>query len=320
MRIVKVRAFSLVSPTARGMLGPPQDFPGRVHMAAKGVSSILIPTDFSSGAELAFDRALQLPLAPNAKITLLHVLPADIPGRLRKDAIADAEHGLERHLAHARSLALERGLSPRQFVGDVVEGNAAQQVMKRANTVEADVICIGRHGRRGVIDLVVGSTATRVLRETDHPVLLVQLPATGPYQHPLFAVDPAHKATSVVKQGLRLVDPATKHINVFHATPIPYEDFISITADERVSMRKKFEQDGEKALKATLKKLPGFGFHPVVRSGDARSLVLEQAQSLGADLTVLGTHGRKGLKRVLMGSVAEWVLSHSTSDVLIVRP
>ncbi|MDP1920089.1 MAG: universal stress protein [Myxococcales bacterium] len=289
-------------------------------MAAKGLSSILIPTDFSAGAELAFDRALHLPLAPNAKITLIHVLPADIPGKLRKAAIDDAEHGLERHLAHARSLAVERGLSPRQFVGDVIEGSAVQQVMKRANTIDADVICIGRHGRRGVIDLFVGSTATRVLRQTEHPLLLVQLPATGPYQHPLFAVDPAHKATSVVKQGLRLVDPETRRINVFHATPIPYEDFISISADERVSLRKKFEQDGEKMLKAMLKKLPGFGFHPVVRSGDARSLVLEQAQSLGADLTVLGTHGRSRLNRFLTGSVAEWVLSHATNDVLIVRP
>lgn len=289
-------------------------------MAAKGLSSILIPTDFSAGAELAFDRALHLPLAPNAKITLIHVLPADIPGKLRKAAIDDAEHGLERHLAHARSLAVERGLSPRQFVGDVVEGNAAQQVMKRANTIEADVICIGRHGRRGVIDLFVGSTATRVMRQTEHPVLLVQLPATGPYQHPLFAIDPAHKATSVVKQGLRLVDPETRRINVFHATPIPYEDFISISADERVSLRKKFEQDGEKTLKVMLKKLAGFGFHPVVRSGDARTLVLEQAQTLGADLTVLGTHGRSRINRFLTGSVAEWVLSHATNDVLVVRP
>jgi len=235
-------------------------------------------------------------------------------------AIADAEHGLERHLAHARSIAVERGLSPRQFVGDVVEGNAAHEVMKRANTVEADVICIGRHGRRGVIDLFVGSTATRVLRQTEHPVLLVQLPATGPYRHPLFAIDPEHKAVSVVKQGLRLVDPSTKLINVFHATPIPYEDFISITADQRVSLRAKFEKDGEKTLKAMMKKLPGFKFRPVVRSGDARSLVLEQAERLGADLTVLGTHGRSGINRFLMGSVAEWVLSHSTNDVLIVRP
>lgn len=289
-------------------------------MASKGLSSILVPTDFSPGAQRAFERALRLPLAPKAKITLLHVLPSDIPGALRKEAIADSERSLEKHLAQARSLAVERGLSPAQFVGDVVEGNAAQQVMKRANTVEADVICIGRHGRRGVMDLIVGSTATRVMRQTDHPVLLVQTPATGPYQHALFAIDPAHKALSVVKQGLTLLEAGTKSVNVFHATPIPYEDFISMTADERTVLRAKFVKDGEKALKTLVKKLPAVEFHPIVRSGDARTLVLEEAQSLGADLTVLGTHGKTPLKSFLVGSVAEWVLSHATNDVLIVRP
>lgn len=288
-------------------------------MASKGLESILVPTDFSAGAELAFQRALRLPLAPKAKITILHVLPSDIPGSLRKEAIRDAERSIEKQLAHARTLAVERGLSPAQFVGDVVEGTSAREVMKRANTVDAEVICIGRHGRRGVIDLFVGSTATRVLRQTEHPVLLVQLPATGPYVRPLFAVDPEHKALSVVKQGLTLLEADTP-VSVFHATPIPYEDFISITPDHLVSLRKKFEKEGEKALRALLKKLPDVSFTPIVRSGDARTLVLEQAQALDADLSVLGTHGRSALNRFLMGSVAEWVLTHSTNDVLIVRP
>ncbi|MBL8919994.1 MAG: universal stress protein [Myxococcaceae bacterium] len=288
-------------------------------MASKGLQSILVPTDFSAGAERAFERALRLPLAPKAKITILHVMPADIPGTLRKEAVRDAERSIEKHLAHARTLAVERGLAPGQFIGDVVEGNAAREVMKRANTVEADVICIGRHGRRGVIDLFIGSTATRVVRQTEHPVLLVQLPATGPYTRPLFAVDPEHKALSVVKQGLSLLEEGTP-VSVFNATPIPYEDFISITPDHLVSLRKKFEKEGEKSLRALLKKAPDVAFTPIVRSGDARTLVLEQAQALNADLSVLGTHGRSALNRFLMGSVAEWVLTHSTNDVLIVRP
>lgn len=288
-------------------------------MAAKGLTSILVPTDFSAGAERAFERALRLPLAPRAKLTILHVLPPDIPGTLRKEAILDAERSIEKQLAHARTLAVERGLLPGQFVGDVVEGNAAYEVMKRANTVEADVICIGRHGRRGVLDLFVGSTATRVLRQTDHPVLLVQLPVTGPYARPLIAVDPAHKALAVIKQGLALLEPGTA-TSIFHATPIPYEDFISITPDHLVSLRKKFEKEGEKALKALLKKVPDATLTPIVRSGDARTLVLEHAHAANADLTVLGTHGRSALNRFLVGSVAEWVLTHSTNDVLIMRP
>ncbi len=288
-------------------------------MATKGSSSILVPTDFSAGAQAALERALLLPLAAKAKLTLLHVLPPDIPGRLRKEAIADAERSLEKQLAQARTEVMSRQLEV-QFVGDVVEGDAPYQVMKRANTIEADAICIGRHGRRGVIDLFVGSTATRVLRQTDHPLLLVRESPKGPYERPFIAIDPTHKALGVVKAGLSLLSPSTTRVSIFTATPIPYEDFVSLGTSERIELRRKFEKDGEKALAAMLKKLPGFAFHPIVRSGDARSLVVEESLSQGADLTVLGTHGRTALNRLLVGSVAEWVLAHARNDVLIVRP
>jgi nucleotide-binding universal stress UspA family protein len=287
---------------------------------AKLLTSVLVPTDFSAGAQVALERALHLPLAPKAKVTLLHVLPEGIPGRLRTEAITDAERSIEKHLAQVRTLAVERGIGPAQFVGDVVEGSAAHHVMKRANAIEADLICIGRHGRRGVVDLVVGSTATKVLRQTEHPVLLVQRPAKGPYRKPLFALDPAHAALTVAKVGLRLIDPAEKRVTVFHASPIPYEDFVSVSAEQRITLRRRFEKDGEKALTALLKKLPGVEFEAVVKSGDARTLVLEQAAALDADLTVLGTHGRGAIARFLIGSVAEWVLSHARNDVLVVRP
>jgi nucleotide-binding universal stress UspA family protein len=287
---------------------------------AKLLSSVLVPTDFSPGAQVALERALHLPLAPKAKVSLLHVMPEGIPGRLRTEAIADAERSLEKHLAQVRTLAVERNLGPAQFVGDVVEGSSAHHIMKRANTVEADVICIGRHGRRGVVDLFLGSTVTKVVRQTEHPVLLARRKATGPYERPLFALDPTHAALTVAREGLRVLDPKTKRVTVFHASPIPYEDFVSVSADQRIALRKKFEKDGEKALKAMLKKLPGLEFHAVVKSGDARTLVVDEAQALDADLTVLGTHGRGAVARFLIGSVAEWVLANATNDVLVVRP
>ena len=285
----------------------------------RGLQSILVPTDFSTGAQAALERAMLLPLAPKAKITVLHVMPADIPGKLRKEAVFDGERGIEMQLAHARQIAIDRGLPPLQLVGDVVEGNTPHHVMKRANTVEADLICIGRHGRRGVVDLFVGSTASRVLRQSEHPLLLVRSNPTGPYERPFIAVDPSHRALTVVKAGVSLVRPNSR-VTVFTATPIPYEDFVSIGNEERSTLRKRFEKEGEKALAAMLRKVPGFAYEPVARSGDARSLVVEEAQRRGADLTVVGSHGRKTLDRLLVGSVAEWVLAHARNDVLVIRP
>lgn len=287
---------------------------------ARLLRSVLVPTDFSTGAEIAVERALQLPLAPSAKLTVLHVLPEGIPGKLRREALTESEQRLATQLERLRALTAERDLAKLQLVTDVVEGNAAHHIMKRANTVEADVICIGRHGRRGVIDSIVGQTVTRVLRQTDHPVLLAQLQPSGPYRRPLFALDPSHAALSVARAGAAVLPPDTKRVSVFTATPVPYEDFVSIGTQDRIALRKRFERDGEKALKALLKKLPELEFHATVRSGDARTLLIEETAASATDLLVLGTHGRKTLGRILIGSVAEWVLTHAKCDVLVVRP
>jgi nucleotide-binding universal stress UspA family protein len=56
-----------------------------------------------------------------------------------------------------------------------------------------------------------------------------------------------------------------------------------------------------------------------VAGGDARLLILEEAKAHTAELIVVGTHGVKGLKRVVVGSVAEWVLSNAACDVLVAR-
>jgi len=58
---------------------------------------------------------------------------------------------------------------------------------------------------------------------------------------------------------------------------------------------------------------------PVVRQGDPRSVIVDEAKEWGADLIVLGSHGYTGLKRLLLGSVAQSVVSHAPCSVEVVR-
>jgi nucleotide-binding universal stress UspA family protein len=57
----------------------------------------------------------------------------------------------------------------------------------------------------------------------------------------------------------------------------------------------------------------------IVREGDARDVILDEAKRLPADLIVMGTHGRSGLPRLVLGSVAEDVSRHASCPVLLVR-
>lgn len=76
--------------------------------------------------------------------------------------------------------------------------------------------------------------------------------------------------------------------------------------------------DNQKALDK-LAKEKGCDGEVVLKTGDARDLILQTAKELGIDLIVMGTHGRRGVTRALLGSVTESVVRSATCPVLTVR-
>jgi nucleotide-binding universal stress UspA family protein len=88
-----------------------------------------------------------------------------------------------------------------------------------------------------------------------------------------------------------------------------------------VAARLELRKRGEELLARAAEKLSSAGFKVVssVEEGDARDVILNQAAEWHADLIILGSHGRKGLERFLIGSVSEVVARHARCSVEIVR-
>jgi nucleotide-binding universal stress UspA family protein len=83
------------------------------------------------------------------------------------------------------------------------------------------------------------------------------------------------------------------------------------------SMIQSLQRDGEQSLEQLVTKRPGIKFGKrTVLPGDARDGILANATALGADLIVMGTHGRRGIKRLVLGSVAEHVVRLASCPVL----
>jgi len=80
---------------------------------------VLVPTDFSKGAQLALERALLLPLADGATLHLVHVVPLEGSAKARKQVMADAGRALEAIIARAQDAARGRGLT---FTAEVLAG------------------------------------------------------------------------------------------------------------------------------------------------------------------------------------------------------
>jgi len=71
----------------------------------------------------------------------------------------------------------------------VLSGEAFVEIIRRSRSLGAELIVIGRHGRRPVRDMFIGTTAERVIRKGDVPVLVVNRKPRSPYRRPLIATD-----------------------------------------------------------------------------------------------------------------------------------
>jgi nucleotide-binding universal stress UspA family protein len=289
------------------------------RLPAPHIRRLLVGTDFSPGAAGALTRVPLLPLVPRAEITLLHVMPAWLNPALRGREVRNAEERLRR----AATLLL-RGLEAagRDEVRVrtlLAQGEAYAEILRRSG--RADIVVVGRHGRRSFRDLLVGSTAERVVRHAIVPTLLVGGRARSAYRRPLAAVERATGSGATLDVAARLLGPERRALVVVHAYQPAHEGMLArvSTPAGRVAYRRECRAEARRALADLIR---GSAAAVVVRGlrlrrGDPRHAILTAARGCRADLVVLGTHRRTGLAHALLGSVAEAVMRHATCDVLV---
>ena len=112
--------------------------------------TVLIPTDFTEGSRAAIDRALALPLAQGARIEILHVLPESIPAKARARIEAGAHEALAAEVTRVRSNPTDHDVT---VTSTLLRGDAYVESIRHARGIDAELIVIGRHGRRPVRDL-----------------------------------------------------------------------------------------------------------------------------------------------------------------------
>lgn len=157
-------------------------------------SRILVPTDFSAGAEAAAVAAGELAAAVGGSVELLHVYTP--PSLMLPDGSTFAPTAAELVEATERAdfalTAAHRALAARIGNGVRIEtasyiGAPAEEILRLADSGRYDVIVMGTHGRTGIRRLMLGSVAEKVLRRASIPVLTVRESAAQP------AADSAHE-------------------------------------------------------------------------------------------------------------------------------
>ncbi|WP_049936416.1 universal stress protein [Haloplanus natans] len=266
--------------------------------------TILIPTDGSDAATTAARYGLTLAERFDATV---HVLSVVDPDRFVTDSVGDVDDLIrrqhERFERRARD-AVDRvaGASAVPVETHVVEGRPVTVLAAAIDDYDADLVAMGTHGRSGVDRYLLGSLAERTLRTAHVPVLAVR-------------EDDAHGAAPTIATVLLATDGS-------EGTERAADHAVTVAAATGAHLHALTvgDDDGPAERVVARAREAGVDATAAVRSGRPHETILGYARNHGADLVVVGTHGRSGVERVLLGSVAERVLRTATRPVLVVGP
>ena len=292
-----------------------------------GFHSVLVAVDLTPAMDRILSRASLLPLADDARVTLLHVIPGSLVGVEQRKAARDAEKTLADEVRHLRG-RLRKDI---RIASLVTVGAAAKEIARAAAAAKAELIVMGRGGGRALRDAFLGSTAERVVRQAQKPVLVARLPARAPYRRPALALDLDEAAAEVVRLMVRVLPAPRPQVEVIHAFQIPYQGMIypSLSEDEADERKDELRAAaGRELAELLLKTLSKANVPPRdrpflrthVQFGPPRLVVEKAIKKAGTDLLLLGTHGHSGLAHLFLGTVAGELLRAAACDVLVVPP
>jgi nucleotide-binding universal stress UspA family protein len=282
------------------------------HDAVGGVERILVPLDGSDGSAQALDHAITLASELGASIHLVAVV--DPYGLSSVTERQEVETELEDVVASGAARVQETGIP----VTTAVEaGFPHREILGSVEARSIDLIVMGTHGRRGLDRFVLGSVAEKVVRLSPVPVLTVRIGASGerPYRDVVIPTDGSDAAMPAERLGVDLARQFGATVHALSVVPqgrirssetdAAFEEAAQ-AAVERVETRAATRAGDDGEVLATIER------------GVPHRRILDYCGDVDADLVVLGTHGRTGVERFVLGSVAEKVLRLSETPVLVV--
>ena len=297
-------------------------------------SAILIPLDGSGFAESALPAAMSLARRSKAAIHLVRVhsqLPLWDVGaevvvlspEMEKETLEYEETYLEQAAGRVRAAGFE-------VFSSVLKGEIVPAIRDYCRDHAIDLVVITTHGRGGVRRAMLGSVADHLMRTSSVPVLMITTRSapritTAWPSRILVPLDGSPHSAASLKQ-VRALDPdrtarilLTAIVQTIPPTINPWvfpPEFFLETAEHRSLHSRDY-------LNRTVTELRSEGFRVGGRielgTKVARE-ILKVALSKRCDLIVMTTHGAGGMDRVMFGSVADQVIRHSTTPVLVVRP
>lgn len=289
--------------------------------------TVVVALDGSSCADRAFELALQLAAAEGSKLAICSVADHSSlygsPATVER-AVEQIDENAKRVVDQAVAKGCAAGVSVQ---GCVLDGDAAYEIALYADKINAEAIVIGTHGRSGLRRLFMGSVAEGVLRSAAIPVLLVREAALltigvqgAANNFILVPVDGSDRSLRALDVARDFAASLVAGLVVCHVVDLSRAAVLSGGAAQLVpGCLEELQSEGSTILAGALERV---GNRVSATSCIAEGAPVAEIERLAAEirpsLIVIGSHGRTGLSRLVMGSVAEGVVRAAAVPVMVV--
>ncbi|MBI4687544.1 MAG: universal stress protein [Nitrospirae bacterium] len=280
---------------------------------------LLVATDGSEFSEGAVREAIRIAKQSSAGLVALSVIDVNPEFlALAPQAVENIENKTREHLESVKSRATEAGIQCDIVVHEGEE--TCQFITDEAAKNNVDMVVMGRRGRRGIMKLLMGSVTARVVGHCLVNVLVVPRNAQVGWKNILVATDGSEYGNRAVNQAMEIAKTFGSALNIAHVINIMPEFQEQAIASIPSMVEAIAEQvKGELEKIKTKAGAEGINTETFVREGEPYMAIVGLAKELNADVIVIGSHGRTGISRLLMGSVAERVIGHAECAVLVVK-
>ena len=278
---------------------------------------ILVAIDGSKTSMNALKEFINFSRADNPDITIITVIPP-YDGDLNALWVDNIDSAIKKQcdaaISDALKIAQEAGVTIRTVCE---EGEIHERIIDLADADNYDLIVMGKKGMSLIEKAFVGSVTARVIGYSRQDVLVIPYGAKLAWNHLLIATDGSVYSEAAALKAITIAGRYHSKIKALSVVDVTVE--FMIRAQEVYKNRVDKAKEITNGIKTKALSM-GVGVEPIVRDGEVYKTIIDVAKEYQTDMIVMGSLGKTGIKRLLMGSTAERVLGHSSFPVLIVKP
>lgn len=293
----------------------------------KPYTHLIVAVDFTPSCLNALRQAVRLAARLNARLTVVHVMDEFLVHELKRALSIDQSAIRADWTSKLRKFVSDAELGDPHVDVQVRIGPPFTELVDACRVESADLLVMGVKGSR-LDPHRVGAIATQCVRKSPVDVLLVREDAWGAYKHLAACVDFSDNSALALKrasQVAKLEGATLDAIYVYQSALAMSIDYSGLVAPMPLGGDQGSIEHWESKLHAFVAQvIEGYGtlspvIHVIERM-NIREAILEHAKATHADLVVLGTRGRSGLRELLIGTTAEKIVSHAACSILVVKP